>query len=85
MELFVLTAHAAQMVRERCIEDGWIWEVLAEPAVVLPDARDLTLSHLLRRIPENGDRMLRVVIDSTQIPRRVITLFFDRKASRELP
>jgi len=50
-----------------------------------PDARDEKLTHLLRRIPEHGNRMLRLVIDSTQNPTRVITLFFDRKASREMP
>ena len=85
MEEFVLTAHASQMARERCIEMNWIRSVLATPTVVLPDSRDKLLSHMIRRIPENDGRALRVVVDSTQFPQRVITLFFDRKASRELP
>jgi hypothetical protein len=59
--------------------------VLARPAALIPDARDLTLTHLLGRISENEDRVLRIVIDPTRYPPRVITLFFDRRASREMP
>ena len=85
MEEFSLTAHAVHMAGERGIKDEWIRRVLCDPWVTHPDVRDEKLTHLLRRIPEHGNRMLRLVIDSTQNPTRVITLFFDRKASREMP
>ncbi len=85
MEAFTLTAHAAQMARERCIDQSWILLALLNPAMILPDPRDKVLIHKFRRIPDYGGRVLRIVIDSTQIPPRVITLFFDSKASREMP
>jgi hypothetical protein len=85
MEDFSLTAHAAQMARERGIKFEWIRTVLENPGTTLPDARDENLTHVLRRIPEHGNCMLRLVIDSARMPIRVITLFFDRKASREMP
>ena len=84
MEIFVLTAHAAEMARERCIDLKWVHDVISDPAVTYPDLRDEELTHLLRKIPEMGGRALRVVIDSTRFPPRVITLFFDRKATREM-
>ena len=81
---YALTAHAAAMARERCIDLKWVAYVIAEPAVAYPDPRDGTLTHFLRKIPENGDHALRIVIDSAQLPPRVISLFFDRKATREM-
>jgi hypothetical protein len=85
MEAFLLTVHATQMARERGIQDEWIRLVLRDPCITKPDERDEKLTCVFRRIPENGNRMLRLVIDSAQNPPRVITLFFDRKASREMP
>ena len=85
MEEFVLTVHATQMARERDIKDAWIRIALRDPCATTPDERDGNLTCVSRRIPENGNRMLRLVIDSAQNPPRVITLFFDRKASRGMP
>jgi hypothetical protein len=85
MEEFVLTVHAAQMAQERGIKYEWICMVLRDPSATHPDVGDVKLTHVLRRISDYGNRMLRLVIDSTQNPPRVITLFFDRKASREMP
>jgi len=85
MEPFLMTAHAAQMAKERSIRREWIQSVLDNPMATFPDARDKSLTHKVRRIPENGGRALKVVIDCTRFPPWVITLFFDRKASRELP
>ncbi len=85
MDAFSLTVHAAQMAKERGIKEEWISFVLRDPGVTKPDERDGNLTCVFRRIPEAGNRMLRLVIDSAQNPPRVITLFFDRKASREMP
>ena len=85
MDDFVLTAHAAQMARERGLELEWIGLALREPSVTRPDVRDANLTHVFRRFPQAGNRMLRVVFVSASEPPRVITVFLDRKASRELP
>jgi hypothetical protein len=85
MSNFTLTAHAQQMCTERAIKLEWIRLTLADPTATQTDQRDPALTNKLRRIPENGGRVLRVVIDPAAIPPRVITLFFDRKASREMP
>jgi len=85
MSMNILTAHARQMCFERAIKPEWIRLVLSGPAATQPDQRDPSLTNKLRRIPENEGRVLRVVIDPAANPPRVITLFFDRKSSREMP
>lgn len=35
--------------------------------------------HHLRRIHEHGNRVLRVIMNPNAVPRRVITVFFDRR------
>jgi hypothetical protein len=48
------------------------------------DKEDPRLRHALGRIPEHGDRILRVVYNTTIEPWSVVTAFFDRKAGRVL-
>ncbi len=85
MNDYILTTHAQQMCAERAIKLEWIQLVLSDPDATQPDQRDKTLTNKLRRIPENEGRVLRVIFDPAAKPPRVITLFFDRKASREMP
>ena len=43
-----------------------------------PDPDDVELEHRLGRIREHGARVLRVVVNKTVRPARVVTLYFDR-------
>jgi hypothetical protein len=56
-----LTAHAAAVLAERGIPREWIARVVAAPVVTAPDRADPALHHALARIPEHGNRELRVV------------------------
>ena len=68
MRDFVLTAHAKAVVIERGISIEWIEVTLREPDSVTADRDDAELYHAIKRIPEFGGRILRVVFNqaSTQ-------------------
>ncbi len=82
---WVPTAHALEMLKERGISPAWVSAVLADPASVEPDRLDTSLQHALGRIPDHGNQVLRVVFDPSTAPARLITVFFDRKASKVQP
>ena len=67
---------------ERGIAIEWIEVALREPESVIADSDDPELYHALRRIPEFGDRILRVVFNQTSTPKRVVTAYFDRTPKR---
>ena len=79
-----LTEHARKTAAERGIPISWIEEVLFNPFSLESDKEDPSLRHALGRIPERGDRILRVIYNETVDPCAVITAFFDRKAGRVL-
>ena len=82
--VFVLTAHAQVVLRERAIELEWVERVLSQPERTAWDRDDPALRHALGAIPERDGRILRVVYDPGVRPWRVVTAFFDRR-ERRLP
>jgi hypothetical protein len=83
-EDYVLTAHAQVVLEERAIPLEWVERVLARPARVDPDPGDPELRHALGRIEEHGNRVLRVVYNETVVPRRIVTVYFDRTMRSKL-
>jgi len=81
---FDLTRHALRVIGERDIPLEWIARTLARPERTDSDATDPELRHALRRIVEHGDRVLRVVYNSTVTPWRVVTVYFDRTLRNRL-
>jgi hypothetical protein len=80
-----LTAHAAAAaLQERGIPREWVARVVAAPIASEPDRADSALRHALARIPEHGNRVLRVVYNEQTVPWRIVTAFFDRNAGRHL-
>jgi hypothetical protein len=73
-----------QPSRERQISVEWMERVLAQPAFVQPSAADVTLESRLARIPERGDRVLRVVVNKTVVPERVVSAYFNRTMKGKL-
>ena len=73
-----LTQHAIRMMAERNIPEEWIRVTVVAPALRIPDPNDPEVERFFRRIPENGDRVLRVAVNTTVIPWRVVSVFFDR-------
>jgi hypothetical protein len=83
-DFYVLSQHAAIMLQEREIKLEWLERILQHPQLILPDSSNPELTHALGRIPEFGDRVLRVVYNHIESPWRVVTLYFDRTQRNKL-
>ena len=81
---YELTRHAKDSVAEQEIETEWIERVLTSPGRRMPDKRNAFLEHRLGVIDEFGGRVLRVVVNPTVIPIRVVTVYFDRTMKGKL-
>ena len=78
------TRHAAHAMDERMILRNWVESAVAEPTVRMPDPDDPEVERFFRRIPEHGDRVLRVAVNTRVAPWRVVSVFFDRSMRGEL-
>jgi len=76
---YTLTGHARSALAKRKIAMEWLEIAIADPMLVQPDLVDPDLEHRLAPIPEHGNRVLRVIVNNSARPIRVVTLFFDRK------
>jgi hypothetical protein len=76
---YELTEHARNALEKRGIELGWMERVFDRPEAIEADPVDPDLEHRLARIPEWGNRVLRVIVNGTTAPPRIITAFFDRR------
>ena len=81
---FELTKHATQALAEREIPVEWVEQTLAAPELRLPDPDDPTVERRYRRIPEFGGRVLRVAVNGTIAPERMVSVFFDPKMKGKL-
>ena len=81
---YQLSQHATDSVAEREIPIEWIERVLTSPTRRMPDRRDAALEHLLGAIEEFDERVLRVVVNPTAVPVRVVTVYFDRTMKGKL-
>ena len=73
--------HAKDMLRERDIPEEWMWRTIDTPdrAEIGTDNN----THYIKAIPEHGGRFLRVIVNHHVAPKRVVTLFFDRRLGRQ--
>ncbi len=81
---FNLTKHAEYVIKRRGIPLRSIEYVLSKPLAIEVDKIDPELEHRLGRVAEYGNRVLRVVVNARVEPIRVITVFWDRRASKKL-
>jgi len=58
--------------------------VLINPALTEPAESDLALENRFGRIAEFGNRVLRVVVNTTVVPERVVSVYFDRRMKNRL-
>jgi hypothetical protein len=65
------------MMHERGIHEDWVKSTVLDPDMTEP--REDNEVHYLKRIPQNGGKVLRVIINPSVDPKRVITVFFDRR------
>ena len=76
---YILTQHARDALAKRKIDVEWLERTLAHPKRIEPDKTDPALEHRLAIISERGDRVLRIIVNKSESPILVVTLFFDRK------
>ncbi len=76
--------HALDAIVEREINLDWIVRTIEFPALTETDREDRELTHYLARIPENGSRVLRVIVNNTVSPLHVVSVFFDRRMRKKL-
>jgi len=74
------SAHFSGMMAERGISREWVSRAMTEPDRT-EDHADGT-RHYLKRIPEQEDRWLRVVVNVATKPNKGVTAFFDRRLRR---
>jgi uncharacterized DUF497 family protein len=72
------------LIEERQIQLEWLERTLAKPGLIEPDAADSALESRFAKIPEFGDRVLRVVVNTQVVPERVVSVYFDRKMKGRL-
>ena len=72
------TRHAVRVMAERTVPVAWVERTVAAPALRSPDPNDPEVERFFRRIPEHGDRVLRVAVNTRVAPWRVVSVFFDR-------
>jgi hypothetical protein len=81
---YELSAHAAERIRRRGIDEAWITEALAAPDRVEPDRLDPAVRHALKKIAACEGRVLRVVYNPTVSPPRIVSVHFDRRLKGRL-
>ena len=81
---YVLTRHAKDVMRARGIYIAWIEKAFFHPSIVQSDLRNPLLERRFGKIPEFGDRVLRVVVNMAFVPPRILSVFFDRAMKGKL-
>lgn len=80
---FTLSRHARKRVAQRHVQLRDIGRALTYPDRLEQDSDDPSLTHAIKRFVRGGDSVvLRVVYNHTRRPRRVVTVYFDRKSRR---
>lgn len=74
------SGHARDMLKERNILEEWMWRTISSPDHMEIGADNNT--HYSNAIPEHGGRFLRVVVNHNVTPKRIVTVFFDRRLRR---
>ena len=78
------TKHARDVIAERGIHLAWVEATLREPQLREPDPNDPMVERFYRRIPDYGNRVLRVAVNTQVAPWRIVSVFFDRTMKGKL-
>ena len=76
---YLLTEHARDALEKRRIVLAWVERALDAPEATEADPMDPDLEHRLARIPDWGNRVLRVIVNGKKSPPHIVTAFFDRR------
>jgi len=76
---YTLTEHARDASEKCKFQVAWLESAYYTPEANEPDPIDPELEQRLARIPERDDRVLRVVVNVTVEPNRIVTVFFEHR------
>ncbi|MHB9027761.1 MAG: DUF4258 domain-containing protein [Candidatus Latescibacterota bacterium] len=76
---YILTIHAREALEKRQILPEWMDRTVVSPEWTEKDPVDENLEHRMAHIPEFGNRVLRVIVNVTTNPLRIVTVYFDRR------
>ena len=62
----------------------WVEHAIAEPGLRMDDPDYAEVERFYKRIPEQGNRVLRVAVNTRVVPWRVVSVFFDRRMRRRV-
>ena len=80
----IYTEHATTRMALRKIPRDWIERVVAQPELIEQDPDDSEVELFYGSVPEFGNRVLLVVVNTHVAPRRVVTVFFDSRMRGQL-
>ncbi|MBF0566427.1 MAG: DUF4258 domain-containing protein [Nitrospirae bacterium] len=80
MEGYIFSSHSRDMLRERNIPEEWVWQTIND--YEWQDMGADNNAHYFMSIPQRGGRFLHVVVNPGVMPKKVVTVFFDRAARR---
>ena len=80
------SAHANDMIEHerKQIERDWVRRAVAAPELRRPHRTRSTQEEFFARVPEYGDRILRVIVDTGRDPWHVVTAYLDRNMKGRL-
>lgn len=78
---YVLSGHAQDMLKERGIQEDWVRRTI-DSSDWKSEGKDNNM-HYFKTIDEHGGRILHVIVNPHASPKKVVTVFFDRKARRQ--
>lgn len=81
MSEYIFSEHAHDMLLERKIREKWVKLTLTDP----DDSKepDDGTIHYIKCIKEYNNRYLRVIVNPSSEPVKIVTLFFDRRLGRK--
>ncbi len=68
------------MLNERAIQEEWVWRTIDNP-----DKSEIgndNNTHFYKVISDMNNRILHIVVNHKVLPKKIITVFFDRRARR---
>ena len=77
---FEFSSHAREMLRERRIAEEWVWRTIESPNTK-KRGEDGNM-HYTKPIREKDGRVLHIVINPYVDPKRIVTVFFDRRLAK---
>ncbi len=81
MPTIELSAHAKAMLWERNLPEEWVWRTINSPDDQWTG--DEGNVHYAKSIEERGHRVLHVIVNADVEPKRVVTVFFDRRLGKQ--